>query len=88
VDLPELFASAVPAKIAGFFHGHPASIETAHGVATWVGLPLGDVEPALEALVTAKVLMAHRSGAMTGYSLTSDGAVVRRVKRLLDRRGD
>ena len=79
--------SAVPAKIAEFFHEHPESIETARGVATWLGIPLGDVEPALEALVAARVLMAHRSRATTGYSLTSDSAAVKWIKRLLGRRG-
>lgn len=88
MDLAKLLSPAVASKIARFFHEHPAAVETARGMATWLACPAAEVEPALETLAKAQVLTAHRSGPVTAYALTSDPALVQQLGRVLRPRAD
>lgn len=83
MDLKRLLRSEIHLKILRFFHENQASIDTPRGVATWVGEERPKVKRALEDLVKAEVLVAHRSTSTTGYSYTRDAKLISRIGRIL-----
>lgn len=78
--------SEINIKIVSFFHENQASIDTPRGVATWIGEERSKVKTALENLVAAKILVAHRATSTTGYSYTSDSKIISRIEKLLKKR--
>ena len=52
----------------------------------WAGEERPKVMSALEDLVKAKVLMAHRATSTTGYSYTSDDKLISKIGKLLKKR--
>ena len=83
MEIDKLTGSAVHLKIIRFFHENQASIDTPRGVATWVGEDRVTVKAALEDLVKAKVLVAHRATSTTGYSYTRDSKLIAAIGKLL-----
>jgi len=83
MDIDDIFRSDIHCKIVAFFHENQASIDTPRGVATWVGEERSKVKLALEDLVKARILVAHRATSTTGYSYTSDSKLIARIGRIL-----
>ena len=86
MDINKLFGSDIHLKIIKFFHENQASIDTPRGVATWVGEDRSKVKGALEDLVKARVLVAHRATSTTGYGYTSDEKLISKIEKLLKKR--
>ena len=86
MDIDKLFDSGIKAKIISFFHENQASIDTPRGVATWIGEDRPKTKAALEDLVKANILIAHRATSTTGYSYTSDSKLISKIARLLKTR--
>ena len=86
MDIDKIFRSEIHVKIITFFHENQASIDTPRGVATWVGEERAKVMKALEDLVRAKILVAHRATSTTGYSYTSDDKLISRIEKLLKKK--
>ena len=82
-DIENLLSSELHVKVVKFFHENQASIDTPRGIATWIGEELGKVKAALEDLVAAKILVAHRATSTTGYSYTRDSKIISRIGKLL-----
>ncbi len=79
----EAFKSDIHRKIVVFFHENQAAIDTPRGVSTWIREERTKVKEALEDLVEAKILVAHRATSTTGYSYTRNAALISRIERLL-----
>ena len=86
MDIDKLFGSDIHLKIIKFFHENQASIDTPRGVATWVGEERSKVKGALEDLVKAKILVAHRATSTTGYGYTSDEKLIAKIAKFLKKR--
>ena len=86
MDIDKIFRSEINVKIITFFHENQASIDTPRGVATWVGEDRTKVKAALEDLVKAKILVAHRTTSTTGYSYTSEDKLISKIEKLLKNR--
>ena len=86
MDIDKLFGSDIHLKIIKFFHENQASIATPRGVATWVGEERSKVKGALEDLVKAKLLVAHRATSTTGYGYTSDEKLIAKIAKFLKKR--
>ena len=86
MDIDKIFRSDIHVKIISFFHENQASIDTPRGVATWIGADRAKAKAALEDLVKAKILVAHRTSSTTGYSYTSDGRLISKIGKLLKNR--
>src|SRR3989338_8863424 len=76
-----IFDSAVKEKIAYFFHSNPTTIDTIRGIVTWTGLNRKEVISALEDLVRAGILVAHRSTSTVGYAYTASKALINKIKK-------
>jgi len=86
MDLKEIFKSEVHLKIVRFFHENQASLDTPRGVATWIGEERSGVKAALEDLVAADILTAHRATSTTGYSYTRDAKIISKIGKLLKKK--
>ena len=86
MDIDNIFRSEINVKVITFFHENQASIDTPRGVATWIGEDRAKVKAALEDLVKAKILVAHRTTSTTGYSYTSDDKLISKIGKLLKSR--
>ena len=86
MDIDKIFKSEIHVKIVNFFHENQASIDTPRGVATWIGEERSKVKAALEDLVKARILVAHRATSTTGYSYTNDDKIISRIRKLLKTR--
>ena len=64
----EYLKSKIHKKIIRFFTENQGSIDTPRGVSAWVNESLRDVRVALEDLVKAGYLKAHRTSSTVGYS--------------------
>ena len=83
MDINKIFQSDLNVKIISFFHENQASIDTPRGIATWIGEDRSKVKAALEKLVKADILVAHRATSTTGYSYTCDDKLISKIKKLL-----
>ncbi|MFA6320693.1 MAG: hypothetical protein WCY36_02410 [Candidatus Omnitrophota bacterium] len=83
MDINKIFSSEIHLKIIKFFHENQSSIDTPRGVATWVGGERAKVKNALEDLVKADILVAHRATSTTGYGYTSDEKLIAKIEKLL-----
>ena len=86
MGIDKIFKSEIHVKIVNFFHENQASIDTPRGVATWIGEERSKVKAALEDLVKARILVAHRATSTTGYSYTNDDKIISRIRKLLKTR--
>ena len=83
MDIDKILKSEIHLKIITFFHENQASIDTPRGVATWIGEDRTKVKMALEDLVKAKILVAHRTTSTTGYSYTIEDKLISKIGKLL-----
>ncbi len=83
MDINKMLNSEVHMKILRFFHENQSSIDTPRGIATWIGEDRVKVKAALEDLVGAKILVAHRATSITGYSYTRDDKLISKITRIL-----
>ena len=83
MSLNKAVKSEIHLKIIRFFHENQASIDTPRGVSTWIGEERSKVKLALEDLVKAKILVAHRATSTTGYGYTSDSKLIAKIGRIL-----
>ena len=86
MDINKMLESDIHLKVLSFFHENQASIDTPRGVATWIGEERSKVKAALEDLVKARILVAHRATSTTGYSYTSDDKLISKIGKLLKSR--
>ena len=86
MDLKKIFKSEIHLKIVRFFHENQASLDTPRGVATWIGEERPKVKTALEDLVAADILTAHRATSTTGYSYTRDAKIISKIGKLLKKK--
>ena len=86
MDTDKIFQSEINVKIITFFHENQASIDTPRGVATWINEDRSKVKAALESLVKARILVAHRATSTTGYSYTSEDKLISKIGKLLKNR--
>jgi len=86
MDIDKILRSDIHLKIVKFFHENQASIDTPRGVATWIGEERAKVKNALEDLVRARVLVAHRATSTTGYSYTSEEKLISKIEKLLKKK--
>jgi len=83
VDFIKSLKSDINLKVVRFFHENQASIDTPRGVATWIGEDRSKVKKALEELIAADILVAHRSTSTTGYSYTRNAKLISQIDKLL-----
>ncbi len=76
--------SALQRQILRFFLEHSNAVETARGMATWLGAEPQAIESALKSLVDRQWLSSHATDALTGYTLTSDEQLVNQIKKILE----
>ena len=86
MDIGKILKSEIHVKVVTFFHENQASIDTPRGVATWIGEERSKVKTALEDLVKARILVAHRATSTTGYSYTSEEKLISKIEKLLKNR--
>lgn len=85
MDIKLLFESELNRKIIKFFHENQSALDTPRGVATWIGEERSKVKVALENLVKANILVAHRATSTTGYSYTRDSKLISTIDKLLNK---
>jgi len=78
--------SPLHVKIVRFFHENQSSIDTPRGVSTWVREDRNRVRQVLEDLVSARILVAHRSSSTTGYGYTRNAKIVNKIEQFLKKR--
>ena len=86
MDAKSAMRSDIHLKVIRFFHENQASIDTPRGVATWIGEERSKVKAALEDLVAADILTAHRATSTTGYSYTCDAKIISKLGKLLKKK--
>ncbi len=65
---PSALKSKLQGKIMLFFSENQGSIDTPRGISAWINENIQTVRVALEALVKAGFLKAHRTSSTVGYS--------------------
>jgi len=83
MDARSWLKSDIHLKVIRFFHENQASIDTPRGVATWIGEERAKVKAALEDLVAADILVAHRATSTTGYGYTRDAKLISKIEKFL-----
>lgn len=73
--------SKIHRKIVLFFAENQGSIDTPRGISAWVNENLKSVRTALEDLVKAGVLKAHRTSSTVAYSCELDAKALARFSR-------
>ena len=66
-----------------FFHENPHTIDTAAGIARYIGRSAAVVKPELEELVKSGVMSIHFSGEIPSYSLSEDEAMRELIERFI-----
>lgn len=67
-------------KIIRFFSENPASIDSARGIAAWIGESIENVKDCLEGLEKDKIVNAIKTNFVTGYSLTREKNILKKIK--------
>ena len=70
-------------RILRFFHEHPHAVETARGVAAWIGDETQAIQEAVQALSKRRWLTADETSAVTGYALTRDDRCLAQIRSAL-----
>lgn len=81
ITLKNVFKLDVHAKIIGFFHENPTSVDTPRGVAAWTGYSREAAKKALEELAKIGILNSHSVPSTTGYSYTHDEKIIKAVEK-------
>lgn len=83
LELKRICKSALNLKIISFFHEHPATVDTAHGIAAWLNHNREEIKEALNFLVRHKILISERTDSTIAYAYTQDKQVIREIDRFL-----
>lgn len=86
MDINKVMVTEINLKVVRFFHENQASIDTPRGIATWIGEERNKVKAALEELVRARILVAHRATSTTGYSYTRDEKLISKIGKILNKK--
>lgn len=78
-NISTLFKNTVTKKIIIFFYENPQSIDTAKGIATWIGCDLNNVQIALNRLVSEGILINHKTSSIDAYSYTNKKDIVKGI---------
>lgn len=78
------FPNPIQRKILQFFKEHPQAVETARGIATWIGSEPKAIQKALEELVNRRWLSTHQTSAVTGYALTRNERISSQIQEALE----
>lgn len=84
--LNKILSKKINTKIVEFFNANRFSIETARGIAGWIGEDLKEVIKALKILIKAKILKMHKSGLTTAYSYTHDQRFINKIDNALKKK--
>ena len=76
--------SPIQKRILSFFHEHPHALETARGIATWLGQDVQSIQEALNGLVSRKWLAVDTTAAVTGYGLTREERFLTQIRQILE----
>ena len=72
--------TVVQRKMLRFFQEHPHAVETARGIAAWVGAEPETIAGEIQDLLRRKWLTADETSAVTGYALTRDERFLSRIR--------
>ena len=75
--------TAIQRKILHFFQEQPQAVETARGVATWIGVEMEMITEAVQDLLKRRWLTADETSAVTGYALTRDERLLEQIQEAL-----
>lgn len=67
-------------RIIKFFEDNPVSLDSPRGIAAWIGEDIDLVKNALEDLEKKKIVISHKTNFVTGYSLTRDENILKKIK--------
>jgi len=76
--------SIIKIGIVVFFHHNPGALDTAEGLARWVGRNKEEVEKALLELSRTGVVEAFGEGPSTIYSYTQDEEILNTIDEFID----
>lgn len=80
MNLKRFFDSDLHKKIILFFEENPTSVDSPRGVAIWVGYSRQETKRALDELVEAGILNSISTTSTSGYSLTQDESLIKKIK--------
>lgn len=83
IDLHRIINSPLKRTIMAFFYQNPSCIDTAKGVATWVGGDPAEVEKALAEMGHYNLLVVHRMRSTVGYGYTQDKHLIVAIEDFL-----
>ena len=83
-SLKKVCNSPLNLKIVSFFHQHPATIDTAVGIAAWLNQGRDKVAKAMDFLAAENVLVVHRTRTTLAYGFTQNKAMIKKIKKLLE----
>jgi len=76
--------TALQRRILHFFQGHPQAVETARGIAVWVGVEMETIAESVQDLLKRRWLTADETSAVTGYALTRDERLLAQIQNALE----
>ncbi len=77
---PNVPTTAIQQQILKFFQQNSHAVETARGIALWLGVEPKFVQEALEGLVERGWLLTHKTDAIVGYALTTDEKILNYIR--------
>ncbi len=83
-NLKRICSSPLNLKIISFFHQHPATVDTARGIAVWLNQDQDKVAKALGFLAGEKVVVVHRTRVTLAYGFTQNKGMIKRIEKLLE----
>lgn len=78
--------SPLQCRILRFFREHPHAVETARGIASWMGEEGEAILAALPMLLGRGWLTADETSVVTGYALTRDEQMLAQIDRAMGAR--
>jgi len=81
--LSKILKNKLYRDIIKFFHENQSSIDTPRGIATWVETDRPQAKKALDKLVEAGILTAHKVSSTTGYAYTRNKKLINEIDKKL-----
>ncbi|MBD3425966.1 MAG: hypothetical protein GF409_01890 [Candidatus Omnitrophica bacterium] len=81
--LKELLEKKIYRDILRFFYKNQRSVDSAEGIAAWVGKDTDQVQEALDQLVEIGVLNRDAEGSTRGYCYTRDEDIMNIIQELM-----
>ncbi len=83
MNIKELLKSELHYKILKFFKENPSSLETIKGITSWIGENKHKVKEAVDEIEKHNFLIKHESDDVTGYGLTYDEKLIKKLDKYL-----